>query len=159
MLSWNINDAYPGDSYVDYVSEDVYDWSWNSTIFSPSGNPNNTATMAQSNAVFNQYLTDPEGLNWLASFAQEHNKPIVIPEWATTIRNDGHGLGDDPTFINNMYRWFVAEHVAWVIYFIDDTTDNVNQGVNLLAYGWKLPELFGRLQTSFWMSRKRLVLT
>ena len=26
-LSWNINDAYPGNAYVNYVSFDIYDWS------------------------------------------------------------------------------------------------------------------------------------
>ena len=52
-LAWNINNAYPGNSYVDYVSFDVYDWSWNGSIF-PGGDPHNTATVAQSNAVFNE---------------------------------------------------------------------------------------------------------
>ena len=128
-LSWNINDAYPGNAYVDYVSLDVYDWSWDSTIF-PSGDPNNSATVAQSKTVFNEYLTDPEGLNWLASFAQAHNKPIVIPEWAVTIRTDGHGLGDDPTFINDMYNWFIANHVAWVIYFASDVANDSSEGID-----------------------------
>ena len=135
-LSWNINDAYPGNAYVNYVSLDVYDWSWDGTIF-PSGDPNNAGTIAQSKALFNEYLTDTEGLNWLTSFAQAHNKPIVIPEWAVLIANpgsaqSGHGLGDDPTFVNDMYQWFSANNVAWVIYFIDNVADNNNQGIDFL---------------------------
>ena len=128
-LSWNIDDAYPGNAFVNDVSFDVYDWSWNSTIF-PSGDPDNTATVAQSRAVFHELLNDPEGLDWLATFARTHDKPIVIPEWAVDSRSDGHGLGDDPTFINDMYNWFVTNHVAWSIYFTDNAGDNSKQGIN-----------------------------
>ena len=60
--AWSLSDAYPGNSYVDYVSEDIYDWSWSSSIFFPSGDPNNAATVAQSNAVFNQIFDRPERL-------------------------------------------------------------------------------------------------
>src|ERR1035437_4620762 len=147
-LSWNINDAYPGNAYVDYVSFDVYDWSWSGTIF-PSGDPNNSATVAQSKAVFNEYLTDTEGLNWLASFAQAHNKPIVIPEWAVVSRTDGHGLMDDPTFINDMYNWFTANNVAWVIYFVDDVSDNNNQGMNFLLTDGHFPNSLAAFAQEF----------
>ena len=147
-LSWNINDAYPGNAYVDYVSLDVYDWSWDGPIF-PSGDPNNSATVAQSKAVFNEYLTDTEGLNWLASFAREHHKLIAIPEWAVDSRPDGHGLGDDPTFINDMYNWFTANNVAWVVYFVDDVTDNNNQGINFLLTDGNFPNSLAAFEADF----------
>lgn len=147
-LSWNINAAYPGDSYVDAVSFDVYDWSWDSSIF-PGGDPHNTATVAQSNAVFHDLLTDTEGLNWLASFAQTHQKQLVIPEWAVDDRNDGHGLGDDPTFINNMYNWMVANHVAWSIYFVDNPTDNANQGIDFLLTDGNFPNSLTAFKADF----------
>jgi hypothetical protein len=147
-LSWNIDDAYPGNGYVNYVSFDIYDWSWDSAIF-PGGDPNNIATVAQSNAVFNGLLTDPEGLNWLASFAEANGKPIVIPEWAVTIRNDGHGLGDDPTFITNMHNWFVENHVAWTIYFIDNVTDNDNQGIDFLLTDGNFPNALATFEDDF----------
>jgi hypothetical protein len=117
-LSWNINNAYPGHAYVDYVSLDVYDWSWNPAVV-PSRHPDNSATVAQSKTLFNEDLTDPEGLNWLVSFAHVHNNQIAIPEWAVVSRTDGHGLGDDPTFVNDMYNWFIKNHVAWEVYYID----------------------------------------
>jgi hypothetical protein len=126
-LSWDINDAYPGNAYVDYVSMDVYDWSWDSSIF-PGGDPDNTATIAQSNQVFNDLLTAPEGLSWLASFAQAHGKQIGIPEWAVTVRTDGHGLGDDSTFITNMVNWMVANQVAWANYFDSDDDPGTPEG-------------------------------
>ena len=142
-FSWNIADAYPGNNYVNYVSEDIYDWSWDGSIFA-NGDPNNSATVAQSNAVFNELLTDPEGLNWLVSFASARGKPIAIPEWAVNIRTDGHGLGDDPTFINNMHSWFMANSVAWSIYFSDDATDDSNSGNRFYDYEWGLPKVSRR---------------
>ena len=147
-LSWNINAAYPGDSYVDAVSFDVYDWSWDSSIF-PGGDPHNTTTVAQSNAVFHDLLTDTEGLNWLASFAQAHQKQLVIPEWAVDDRNDGHGLGDDPTFINNMSNWMVANHVVWSIYFVDNPTDNANQGIDFLLTNGNFPNSLTAFKADF----------
>lgn len=147
-LSWNISDAYPGNAYVDYVSLDVYDWSWDGTIFL-SGDPNNSASVAQSKDVFNEYLTDTEGLNWLASFAQAHDKPIVIPEWAVDSRTDGHGLGDDPTYIDDMYNWFITNHVAWVVYFVDDVADNNNQGIDFLLTDGHFPNSLAAFEADF----------
>jgi hypothetical protein len=147
-LSWNIASAYPGNNYVDEVSEDVYDWSWDSAIF-PKGDPHNKATVAQSDAVFRELLTSKEGLNWLTSFAKDDDKPVVIPEFADTIRVDGHGLGDDPTFINNMHSWAVSNHVSWMIYFVDTTADNVNQGVDYLLTDGRFPKALGAFKADF----------
>lgn len=122
--SWDISRAYPGANYVNYISEDIYDISYSTTIFPPDGDTDNTSTLAQSQAVWNQYLTQPEGLNWLVSFSRFTGKPIFITEWADVISNSGngsswpdHGLGDDPTFINNMSNWLEANSVAGDIYF------------------------------------------
>ena len=147
-LSWNIAAAYPGNNYVDEVSEDVYDWSWDTRIF-PNGDPHNTATVAQSDAVFLDILKDPEGLNWLTSFAKDNDKPVVIPEFADTFRVDGHGLGDDPTFIINMHIWGVKNHVAWMIYFIDTSADNVSQGVDFLLTDGRFPKALAAFKTYF----------
>jgi len=130
-LSWNIDEAYPGNADVNGVSFDVYDQSFDRSIFS-SGDPHNTTTVGQSKEVFDDLRTDREGLDWLAAFAHAHHKPIVIPEWAVDRRTDGHGLGDDPTFIDDMYNWFVTHHVAWSIYFVDDSHDNAQQGIDFL---------------------------
>ena len=122
--SWDIRKAYPGANYVNYISEDIYDISYNTTIFPPDGDTNNTSTVAQSQAVWNQYLTQPQGLNWLVSFSQSTGTPIFITEWADVISNSGsgaswpdHGLGDDPTFITNMSKWLKSNSIAGDIYF------------------------------------------
>jgi hypothetical protein len=91
--------AYPGNAYVDYVGTDVYDNFWG-TPFTPA-------------AAWVHQLDEQWGLDWLAAFAAENNKPIAIPEWSDEYRTDGHGLGDDPQFIDNMANWFVTNQVAF----------------------------------------------
>ena len=92
--TYSPNDAYPGNAYVDYVGTDVYDNFWGSPF---------TPQFAWAHQLSQQW-----GLLWLATFAAEHGKPIAIPEWSDEYRTDGHGLGDDPSFINNMASWFVS---------------------------------------------------
>ncbi len=93
------SEAYPGNAYVDYVGTDVYDNFWGKP-FTPQ-------------AAWRQQLTEQWGLDWLSAFAVEHGKPIAIPEWSDEYRPDGHGLGDDPSFIDNMADWFVSNNVAF----------------------------------------------
>ncbi len=101
--------AYPGSAYVDYVGIDVYDEGW-STPATPQ------------NAWANQ-LSQSWGLNWLAGFAAAEGKPIVFPEWGTDITSDGHGMGDDPYFIDQFANWIVQNNVAWTSYFDFDASD------------------------------------
>jgi hypothetical protein len=91
--------AYPGNAYVDYVGTDVYDNFWGKP-FTPA-------------AAWIHQLTQQWGLDWLSAFAVEHNKPIGIPEWSDEYRPDGHGLGDDPSFVDNMAGWFISNNVAF----------------------------------------------
>ena len=102
-------DAYPGDAYVDYVGLDLYDQVW--------GIPLNPAL------AWPRYVTEANGLTWLASFATAHHKPVVIPEWGLTIRSDGHGLGDDPLFVAKLASWVSSHDVAFTSYFALDASD------------------------------------
>jgi hypothetical protein len=98
------DDAYPGDDVVDMVGLDVYNQSW-------------SVLGGSASQRWNEILYQNYGLNWLRTFARAHQKPIVIPEWGTGKRQDGHGHGDDPLFIHNMARWMrenkVAMHGYW----------------------------------------------
>lgn len=100
--------AYPGNAYVDYVGTDVYDNFWGKP-FTPA-------------AAWTHQLIQQWGLDWLAAFAVEHGKPVAIPEWSDEFRPDGHGLGDDPSFIDNMATWFVSNHVAFADVWSSDTS-------------------------------------
>jgi hypothetical protein len=104
--------AYPGNAYVDYVGTDVYDEFW--------GSPRTSA------AAWSNQLTQQWGLNWLASFAAANGKLIGIPEWSVAIRSDGGGMGDDPAFVANMAKWFVAHKVAFDDIFAFDSPGTEN---------------------------------
>jgi hypothetical protein len=101
--SWNLELAYPGSAYVDYIGTDVYDEYWGSSF---------TPQASWSNAV-----TQTWGLNWLTTFSAAQGKPIAIPEWSVDYRTDGHGLGDDPYFINQFANWIAANNVAFTCIF------------------------------------------
>jgi len=106
--SWDLEDAYPGNAYVDYIGSDTYDEYW--------GSP-----MTPANAWANT-LGQTWGLDWVASFAASEGKPIAIPEWSVCIRSDGHGMGDDPYFVNEFSAWIASHDVAFTdIFAFNDT--------------------------------------
>ena len=123
--------AYPGNAYVDYVGTDVYDNYWG-TPFTPS-------------AAWIHQLDQQWGLDWLSAFAVEHNKPIAIPEWSDEYRTDGHGLGDDPTFVDNMADWFVTNDVAFANVWSYDTSSSYRN--NLLD--GTFPNALAKFRTDF----------
>jgi len=121
--------AYPGNAYVDYIGVDLYDESWTQPI-----------TPAH---AWSTYTTDGWGLDWLASFAAAQDKPIVFPEWGVAVRSDGHGLGDDPYFVNQFAAWITTHDVAWTgIFSFDDVQqDDITDG--------SFPSALGAFQADF----------
>jgi hypothetical protein len=95
--------AYPGNAYVDYIGSDVYGNCWCNPFTPQNG--------------WSHQLSQPWGLNWLASFAGQMGKPIVFPEWSVDYRSDGHGLGDNPYFVNQFAAWITSHNVAWTNIF------------------------------------------
>jgi hypothetical protein len=133
--AYTADDAYPGDAYVNYIGTDTYDQSWVGSCGLPF---NNTATAAESDCSW--AANTLPGLTRVADFASAHDKPVVFPEWGLAIRGDGHGLGDDPTFIHNMAAWMAGHDVAFDDYFnfdvpgqVDAITDG-NFPASLAAY-------------------------
>ncbi len=126
----NLADYYPGNAYVDYIGLDVYDQAWGYY-----GAPGCSGTACQQDE-FNTILTEPFGLNWLASFAGQQGKAIVLPEWGPgafnptdlngTYEDEELGGGDDPTFINDMMDWIDTNDVFEASYwdFQQDTTNS-----------------------------------
>jgi hypothetical protein len=105
--------AYPGDAYVDYVGLDVYDQAWG----------RDGEVVADPLTRWRHLVNEPGGLAWQARFAAAHRKPLSFPEWALTRREDGHGGGDDPTFIEQMHAWIASHDVAYQAYFDHDAPD------------------------------------
>jgi Glycosyl hydrolase family 26 len=106
-------DAWPGSAYVDMVGTDIYDW---------YGGPSNTYPHTASgqldhNAKWQQILTQPGGLDWIARLSQLTGKPIAIPEWGL----DFHSFGgqDDPAFITRMVAWLHTNHAIGIYWAVD----------------------------------------
>lgn len=113
----NPQNAYPGDSYVDYVGMDVYDQSW---ISNPSSETNR----------WNGYVTAPWGMQWQRQFAAAHGKPVSFPEWGLDSGGSGYGGGDSPQFIQHMFAWFQTSNLAYESYFDYNAPD----GDHLLSH-------------------------
>jgi hypothetical protein len=114
--AWNVDPepAYPGDDYVDFISQDVYDRSWPAT----SDPASRWATIR----------SRPYGLDWLSAFAAAHDKPIGLPEWG--LGYDANGGGDDPYFIRKMYDWIGSHRVAYHDYWEYSAQPRLMTGVN-----------------------------
>jgi hypothetical protein len=106
---WNVNrgvssgladptQAYPGNSYVDIVGVDSYDW-W------PA------ATTA---AGWQSQLNGKQGLNYWLTFAAAHGKPLSVPEWGNVSAGISGGR-DDPLYVQDMKGFFAANaaHIAF----------------------------------------------
>jgi hypothetical protein len=112
--------AYPGNAYVNYVTFDFYDQSWDGSCGIAY---NGSAFSATQEACLWSDSYDVT-LGALASFAAAHDKPIGIGEFGVIDRSDGHGGGDDPTWVNDFYSWMMANSVAWASYFNFDSGGN-----------------------------------
>jgi hypothetical protein len=92
--------VYPGDDVVDIIGLDVYNQSWHPQRSDPA-------------VRWNEKVNGSHGLKWHRDFARARNKPRSFPEWGTGTRKDGHGFGDDPDFVENMYRWISGDDVVY----------------------------------------------
>lgn len=143
--SVNLDTAYPGDSYVDYIGFDYYDQSWaNDTYPIPSGASESEKLRRWTNA-WNFNKTKQYGLDYFTSKSATTGKPIVVGEWGVAIRDDGHGGGDNPYFIQWMHDWMKANNVAFHFYFDYNAGDGNHDLMhpNLTRAGAKFKELWG----------------
>jgi hypothetical protein len=124
--------AFPGAAYVDDIGIDVYDQAWVSPL-----TPANAWTGA----------TLPS-LQAALSFAQGQGKPLVVAEWGVANRPDGHGLNDDPMFVNNMSNWMHAAGVAYESLFdFNDLTDGGD--TNAFLTGGMFPASLAAFKADF----------
>jgi hypothetical protein len=115
---YSVAAAYPGNAYVDVIGLDAYDQSWATPM---------TPTNAWSQTML-------PALQAAAQFAASNGKPLAFGEWGLAIRGDGHGLGDDPYFVNQMVSWMRSNDVAYESYF-----DSNSDGTNSLITGGSFP--------------------
>jgi hypothetical protein len=119
-MSYPVADAYPGDSYVDYVGDDVYDANY---VYYPWPSGSSAATILNTQQSVWQYALYPSsqfGIAYWQAFANSHSKPMSFPEWGLAAnRSDGHGGQDDPYFIQQMFNYIQepANNVYYAAYF------------------------------------------
>jgi hypothetical protein len=117
---YSVAAAYPGNAYVDVIGLDAYDQSW--AVPQTASNAWNSTTLPSLAAA--------------QRFAGSNGKPLAFSEWGVAIRSDGHGLGDDPWYVNQMVAWMEnpANNVTYESYF-----DANSGGVNSLITGGSFP--------------------
>jgi hypothetical protein len=124
---YSVTAAYPGNAYVDVIGLDAYDQSW--------ATPQTPANAWSSTTL--------PSLTAAQQFASANGKPLAFSEWGVTIRTDGHGLGDDPFYVNQMVAWMrnSANSVTYESYFDADTG-----GVNSVITGGSFPSSLAALK-------------
>ena len=117
---YSVEAAYPGNAYVDVIGLDAYDQTW-------------VTPQTPANAWSSTLLP---ALTAAQQFASSEGKPLALTEWGVIIRSDGHGLGDDPYYVNHMVSWMesASNDVAYESYF-----DYNASGVNSQITGGSFP--------------------
>jgi hypothetical protein len=115
----NLENFYPGDSYVDAVALDAYDAigatttddaRWSDLLNGVNaGDWTAVAPAAIGGQAFSGY-----GLNWLAAFGKEHGKQVSLPEWGL-VSSSSDGGGDDAYYMTEMTDWIKANATGPVI--------------------------------------------
>lgn len=119
-----LSNWYPGDDVVDIIGVDAYD----------AGVPASVPFSGRWNYLYNE----PDGIGAVATFAQQHGKPISIPEWGlgpAAQPGDGQG-GDDPAYINGIASVMRNDNVAYESYFFGELEQLQleNSPLSLAAY-------------------------
>jgi hypothetical protein len=84
---------YPGNAVVNDIATDAFDLG-----VGPAGQR------------FADVAKVPYGLDWFASFAVKHDKPLMIAKWGVAPKT-ALGDGDDPGFVQDLLSWASENHV------------------------------------------------
>jgi Glycosyl hydrolase family 26 len=119
----NLEQFYPGDSYVDMVALDVYDGIGQATSSDAArwsdllNGVNAGGWTAVTPAAINGQSFEGYGLNWLAAFGKEHSKEIGLPEWGLDTSGQDAGGGDDSYFVTQMSNWIKTNATGPAIFW------------------------------------------
>jgi Glycosyl hydrolase family 26 len=114
---YNLALAYPGNSFVNEIGLDDYDQTW----LSP-----HTSTVEWNETTL-------PNLTAAHRFAASHNEPLAVCEWGLSTQAGGHGLGDDPLFIDNFVAWMKnpvneVEYESYFDFSGDGQDNSITQG-------------------------------
>lgn len=103
---YDLDAIYPGDDYVDVIGVDAY----NVARFSGQADPV-SAWAYKANA--------PYGLNWFASYAASHGKPLALTEWGIDSDNFGY-------YVDKLAEFARTNNVIYTNYWNADARTNGN---------------------------------
>ena len=126
----DLEQAWPGDAYVDYIGLDLYDDSYAPATYPwPSSSSDATIESLHQKVWDTVFLNGPLGLVHWRAFSRRHRTPLAFPEWGLDGRKDHHGGEDNPFFVAQMYSFITdpANNVAWHAYFDVQAPDGHHQ--------------------------------
>lgn len=94
--------AYPGNSSVDVIGLDMYDWGY------PARTDTEPRATAQQQAMWNSFRDQWDGLTGWQSFAAARGKQLAYPEWGLNLWKSGGnyiGGGDNALFVQEAAAW------------------------------------------------------
>ena len=121
--------AWPGDGYVTTVGVDAYDQSWVSGTYPISSTATAAQRLTAEQTAWKDVLSGDHGLAFWSAFAHNHGAAMSLPEWGLTVRSDGHGGGDNPYYVQQMFAFIKdpANNVSWASYFDFDAPDGTHR--------------------------------
>jgi hypothetical protein len=100
-VAW-LENAWPGNAYVDVLGIDHYDASWVTNTYPYPSTCDAACRLARQKTAWDAQVAK---LNVLRDFALARGKPLAFPEWGVTSRSDGHGGLDNPYYIQKMHEF------------------------------------------------------
>ena len=119
----NLENFYPGDSYVNAVALDVYDGTGTATSSDAArwtdllNGVNAGGETSVTPAAINGQSFQGYGLDWLAAFGKEHGKQVDLPEWGLDSTSLNGGGGDDAYFVTQMADWIKANATGPAVFW------------------------------------------
>jgi len=144
--TYDARNYYPGNAYVDYIGVDIYDISWAAGAYPYPADCDAACVQKTREAAWDDKLNGTFGLNFYATFARSEGKPLSMPEWGLWERPDGHGGGDNPYFIQQMYKFIddPDNNVGYQSYFEFDPDNGTHTLSTLTSGGAVFRELLGQ---------------
>lgn len=109
--------VYPGDSYVDYISTDIYDTTYTGQTYPYPTNCFEACRLERQKRNWSAIKTN---LDRIKNFALGRKKPFALTEWGVWDEHFKYGAGgDNPYFIEQMYKYIndKANNIAYHSYF------------------------------------------
>ncbi len=119
--SYDVDVAYPGDAFVDYVGTYLAEVSSDKSIYPYPPFISESEKRARQEQAWKKYIypASENGLEKWSAVAKAHHKPFCIPSWELTGDHTGSQAGDAPVFIQHVHD-FIQDpdnHVYFASYW------------------------------------------